>query len=163
MVCNFVSEPFILLFLWQFCWFLSHLLICIKWKESEVAQSCPTLCDSWTVAYQALPSEEFSKQEYWSGLPFPSPEPFPSSQPRDRTQVSCIAGRRFTIWATWEALSEQKNKKLNFFCLYFYKQYFFFLLKMIRNFLGGKIFPWKFPTLSLIWRFFSLCFVSITF
>ena len=28
----------------------------------------------WTVAYQAPPSMEFSRQEYWSGLPFPSPE-----------------------------------------------------------------------------------------
>ena len=28
---------------------------------------------SWTVAYQAPPSMEFSRQEYWSGLPFPSP------------------------------------------------------------------------------------------
>ena len=27
----------------------------------------------WTVAYQALPSMEFSRQEYWSGFPFPSP------------------------------------------------------------------------------------------
>ena len=27
----------------------------------------------WTVAYQAPPSIEFSRQEYWSGLPFPSP------------------------------------------------------------------------------------------
>ena len=27
----------------------------------------------WTVAYQALPSMEFSRQDYWSGLPFPSP------------------------------------------------------------------------------------------
>ena len=27
----------------------------------------------WTVAHQAPPSMEFSKQEYWSGLPFPSP------------------------------------------------------------------------------------------
>ena len=27
----------------------------------------------WTVAYQAPPSLEFSRQEYWSGLPFPSP------------------------------------------------------------------------------------------
>ena len=26
----------------------------------------------WTVAYQALPSVGFSRQEYWSGLPFPS-------------------------------------------------------------------------------------------
>ena len=28
----------------------------------------------WTVAYQAPPSMGFSRQEYWSGLPFPSPE-----------------------------------------------------------------------------------------
>ena len=41
-------------------------------SESEVAQSCPTLCDPWTVA-QAPPSMGFSRQEYWSGLPFPSP------------------------------------------------------------------------------------------
>ena len=27
----------------------------------------------WTVAHQAPPSMEFSRQEYWSGLPFPSP------------------------------------------------------------------------------------------
>ena len=29
----------------------------------------------WTVAYQAPLSMEFSRQEYWSGLPFPSPNP----------------------------------------------------------------------------------------
>ena len=32
-------------------------------------QSCPTLCDP----YQASPSMGFSRQEHWSGLPFPSP------------------------------------------------------------------------------------------
>ena len=31
----------------------------------------------WTVAYQALPSMGFSRQEYWSGLPFPSPGDLP--------------------------------------------------------------------------------------
>ena len=31
----------------------------------------------WTVAYQASPSMEFSMQEYWSGLPFPSPGDIP--------------------------------------------------------------------------------------
>ena len=31
-----------------------------------------------TVAYQALPSMEFTRQEYWSGLPFPSPGKFPN-------------------------------------------------------------------------------------
>ena len=32
----------------------------------------------WTVAYQAPPSMEFSKQEYWNGLPFPSPGDLPN-------------------------------------------------------------------------------------
>ena len=51
------------------------LLQCMKVKsESEVAQSCPTLHDPpWTVAYQAPPPMGYSRQEYWSGLPFPSP------------------------------------------------------------------------------------------
>ena len=41
--------------------------------ENEVTQSCPTLCDPWTVAHQAPPSMGFSRQEYWDGLPCPSP------------------------------------------------------------------------------------------
>ena len=36
-------------------------------KSSQVAQLCPTLCDPMG----------FSKQEYWSGLPLPSPEDLP--------------------------------------------------------------------------------------
>ena len=48
-----------------------------------------------TVAYQASPSMEFPRQEYWSGLPFPSPGE--SSRPRDGTLVSRVAGKRFTI------------------------------------------------------------------
>ena len=38
----------------------------------------------FTVAYQASPSMRFSRQEYWSGLPFPSPEdlPDPGIEPR---------------------------------------------------------------------------------
>ena len=31
----------------------------------------------WTVAHQAPPSMGFSRQEYWSGLPFPSPRDLP--------------------------------------------------------------------------------------
>ena len=63
--------------------------------------SCVWLCDPWTVAHQALLSMGFSRQEYWSGLPFPSPGG--SSRPRDRTQVSHIAGRCFNFWGTREA------------------------------------------------------------
>ena len=46
-------------------------------SESEVAQSCPTLCDPMEVTYQAPRSMGFSWQEYWSGLPFPSPGDLP--------------------------------------------------------------------------------------
>ena len=36
-------------------------------------QSCLTLCNPIEAAHKALPSLGFSRQEYWSGLPFPSP------------------------------------------------------------------------------------------
>ena len=42
-----------------------------------VAKSCPTLVTPWTVAHQAPLSMGFLRQEYWSGLPFPSPGDFP--------------------------------------------------------------------------------------
>ena len=42
-----------------------------------VAKSCPTLETLWTVACQAPLSMGFSRQEYWSGLPFPSPGDLP--------------------------------------------------------------------------------------
>ena len=41
-----------------------------------VTQSCWTLfLTPWTIALQVLLSMKFSRQEYWSGLPFPSPKP----------------------------------------------------------------------------------------
>ena len=47
-------------------------------KESVVTLSCPTLCNPMDcIAYHAPPSKGFSRQEYWSGLPFPSPEDLP--------------------------------------------------------------------------------------
>ena len=42
-----------------------------------VAKSCLTLVTPWTVAHQAPLSREFPRQEYWSGLPFPSPGGLP--------------------------------------------------------------------------------------
>ena len=38
-----------------------------------VAQSCPSLCNPWTIAHQAPQSMGFFRQEYWSGLPSLSP------------------------------------------------------------------------------------------
>ena len=42
-----------------------------------VAKSCPTLATPWTVARQTPLSMGFSRQECWSGLPFPSPGNLP--------------------------------------------------------------------------------------
>ena len=43
-----------------------------------VTKSCPPLETPWTVARQAPLSMELSEQEYWSGLPFPSPGDLPN-------------------------------------------------------------------------------------
>ena len=40
---------------------------------SLVVKSCLTLANPWSVAHQASLSKGFSRQEYWNGLPFPSP------------------------------------------------------------------------------------------
>ena len=42
-----------------------------------VAKSCLTLATPWTVTCQAPLFMGFSRQEYWSGLPFPSPGDLP--------------------------------------------------------------------------------------
>jgi len=43
-------------------------------SESEVAQSCPTLSDPMDCNLTGSSVHGFSKQEYWSGVPLPSPE-----------------------------------------------------------------------------------------
>ena len=51
----------------------------------------------WTVAHQTLLSMGFSRQEYWSGLPFPSPGglPEPGIEPTSLASLA-LAGRFFT-------------------------------------------------------------------
>ena len=137
----------------------------LKWRsEVKSLSRVQPFATPRTVAYKAPLSVEFSRQEYWSGLSFPSPGDLPdpgiepgspalqadslptelwrkpmylkmhesvslrvlskalwavqlgkntawvassfsrgSFQPRNRTQVSCIAGRFFTNWAMKEA------------------------------------------------------------
>ena len=54
----------------------------------------------WTVAHQAPPSMGFSRQEYWSGLPFPSPGdlPDPGIKPRSLADAltSELPGKPFS-------------------------------------------------------------------
>ena len=51
-------------------------------------QLCPTLCDPIDGSHQAPPSLGFSRQEHWSGLPFPSPVHESEKWKRSRSVVS---------------------------------------------------------------------------
>ena len=73
------------------------------WKksESEVAQSCPTLCDPMDCSLSGSFVHGIlqARIQEWVAISFSRG----SSQPRDRIRVSCIAGGGFTIWDTREA------------------------------------------------------------
>ena len=63
-----------------------------KWSRSVVSDSATP----WIVAYEVPPSTEFSKQEYWSGLPFPSPGNLPD--PGIEPGFPALQADAFTIW-----------------------------------------------------------------
>ena len=79
------------------------LLQCMKMKVKSL--SCvQLLATPWTAAHQAPRSMGFSRQEYWSGLLFPSPGYLPDPGIRSESLVSpALAGGFFTTSATREA------------------------------------------------------------
>ena len=94
-----------------------------KWKEnpqekifashipnSEVAQSCPTLCDPMDCSLQGSSIHGIFQARVLEWVTISFSRGF--SRPRDRTWVSRIADRHFTIWATREA-SHISNKRLS--------------------------------------------------
>ena len=79
-----------------------------KWKVKVKLFRVRLFATPWAVAHQAPPSMEFSRQEYWSGLPFPSPGdlPDPGIEPGSPT----LQADAFTIWATRD--KKGKGKKV---------------------------------------------------
>ena len=79
---------------------------------------CSVMSDSLpsprTVACQTPLSMESSRQEYWSGLPFPSPGnvPDPGIEPGSLTYISCIGRWILYHCATWETLISVIKKHL---------------------------------------------------
>ena len=67
------------------------------WKWKVLLSLVQPFATPWIAAHQDPLSMGLPKQGYWSGLLFSSPRG--SSWPRDWTQVSCLAGRFFTVWA----------------------------------------------------------------
>jgi len=68
----------------------------------------------WTVALQTTLTIEFSRQEYWSGLPFPTPGdlPYPGIEP-ESLMTPAMAGGFFVNCATWEGghIKQKKNNE----------------------------------------------------
>ena len=67
----------------------------INWKEGEVAQSCPTICDPMDCNLLGFSVHGILQARIleWIAISFSRG----SSRPRDRTQIE---GRRFNLWAT---------------------------------------------------------------
>ena len=55
------------------CHRVLYVFVIITTGGGLVTRLCPTLVTPWTIACQAPLSMGFSRQEYWSGSPFPSP------------------------------------------------------------------------------------------
>ena len=56
---------------------LKYIIYCIQHSSVCVLSYVQLFVTSWTVAHQAPLSMEFSRQDYWNGLPFPSPRDLP--------------------------------------------------------------------------------------
>ena len=80
---------------------ISNKLLTLSESESEVAQSCPTLCDLVDCSLPGSSVHEILQARIleWVAISFSRG----SSQPRGRTQISCIGVRCFNLWATREA------------------------------------------------------------
>ena len=74
-----------------------------KKKKSEVPQSCPTLCDpvDCNLPGSSIRGILQARILEWVAISFSRA----FSQPKDRTQVSLIAGRCFNLWATRDFLN----------------------------------------------------------
>ena len=77
-----------------------------------VSQACPTLATPWAVARQAPLSMGFSRQEYWSGLLFPSPGHLPDSG-LEHTSSSLLADSLPTVPSekTWGFQGSPRGKE----------------------------------------------------
>ena len=65
-----------------------------------IPKSGLTLETPWTVACQDPMSIGFSRQEYWSGLPFPSPGDVPDPETEPTSCISCVGRQIPYHWAT---------------------------------------------------------------
>ena len=90
-------------------------------SESEVAQSCPTVCMDYSLPGSSVHGNFQARVLEWVVISFSRG----SSGPRDQTWVSCIAGRCFTIWATREAI-------YIYICIYMYMYMYMYVYTSVQ-------------------------------
>ena len=102
-----------------------------KESESEVAQSCLTLCDpvDWGLPGSSVHGIFQARVLEWIAISFSRG----SSWPRDRTWFPHIVGRRFTVWATREALWNKCNKQYKSYVSQILEDKFFSFKEIIRE------------------------------
>ena len=82
-----------------------------KWKVKGKSLSYAwLLATPWTAAFQAPLSMGFSRQEYWSGVPLPSPGTTMAVSPI--IDISLYCGAFVTIWTNIDALYYYYNAKM---------------------------------------------------
>ena len=81
-----------------------NILLFILCVCAKLLQLCPTLCNLIDCTCQAPLPMGFSRQEYWSGLPFPPPGDLPHPGIESASLSSpALAGGFFTTSTNWEA------------------------------------------------------------
>ena len=74
-------------------------------SNTKSLQLCLTLCDPMDCSPPGSSVHGIFRQEYWNGLPFPSPGDLPDSGTEPMSLLSpALAGRFFTTSASWEAI-----------------------------------------------------------
>ena len=83
---------------------------------------------------------DFSRKEYWSGLPFPSPRDLPGQGSNPHLLSPAVAGRFFTTSSSWEAHSRSLSgiislhiQNKNFTRVYMYFSPSFYIIAMIQS------------------------------
>ena len=100
---------------WWWTCFLIH--ISKKRKKVKLLSHVRLFATAWTVAYQASPIHGVFQARVleWVSISFSRG----SSWPRDRSQVSCTAGKCFTLWAFREAIHVSKRTLFLYFLHFF--------------------------------------------
>ena len=107
-------------------WRYAFQCISLYFGGDLVTKSCPTLATPWTVACQVPLSMGFSRQEYKSGVPFPSPGDLPDPGIEPRSPTLQAESLQTELWG-------KPSLYFNCLCMFFYTKFFIQLWDMLSS------------------------------